>query len=190
MIYERGKLRYAIYFCVLALLLQYSLALPVMEASRQALALDGHHQQQQRGRQCLTAQANPDSIQPIPEHIVKVFGSGQVENFVLSLPLERRTDQQTRTGRDRVEGARTVLCRGVWPFPPKALTKPRHVRAVYFMEWQNERRERHAIHVSWSMLYCWCSVVIATGWYGSVCEGWYREVVWYCACCDTAPQTV
>ena len=166
MIYERGKLQYAIYFCVLALLLQYSLALPVMEASRPALALDGHHRQQ-RGRQCLTAQANLDSIQPTPEHIIEVLGSRQVENFVLSLPLER-TDQQTRTGRDRGEGARTVLCRGVWPFPPKALTEPRRVRAVYFMEWQNERRERHAIHVSWSMLYCWCSVVIATGWYGSV----------------------
>ncbi len=151
MIYERGKLRYAICFCVLALLLQYSLALPVMETSRAALArLDRRQPNQQRGRQCLTVQANPDSIQPTPEHIAEVLGPRQVENFLLSLPLEGRTDQQTRTGRGRNEigeGAKTVLCRGVWPFPPKAVTEPRHVRAVYFVEWQNERRERQAVHV-------------------------------------------
>jgi hypothetical protein len=163
MIYERGKLRYAIYLFVLALLLQYSLALPVMETSRVALArLDrrqpNHHQQ--RGRQCLAAQANPDSIQPTPEHIIEVLGPRQVENFVLSLPLEGRTDQQTRTGRGRNEigdGAKTVLCRGVWPFPSKAVAEPRHVQAVYFVEWQNERRERQAVHVR---LVNACSIVL------------------------------
>ena len=147
MMYEREKLRYAIYCCVLAFLLQNSLALPVIETSNPALARPELKQKHQR-RQCLTTQANPDSIQPTPEHIVQLLGPRQVENFVLPLPIKGRTAQQKRTVKDRdeiAEGARTVLCRGVWPFPPKAVTE---LRAVYFVEWQNERRERHAIHVS------------------------------------------
>ena len=146
MIIDRAKLRFTICCCILAFLLHNSLALPVIETTRLTLALrpePNHHRQQER--QCLAAQANPDSIQPTPERIVQLLGPRQVENFVLPLLLKGRTDQQTRTVRDLSgEGAMMVLCRGKWPFPSRAVTE---LRAVYFMEWQNERRERHAKHV-------------------------------------------
>ena len=138
MIHERGKLRHAIYCCLLAFLLQNSLALPVIETPESA-----RPEQQQQRRECLTAQANPDSIRPTPEHIVELLGPGQVEDFVLPLPLKARTDQQMRPVRDvSREDVTSVLCRGEWPFPPEAVTQ---LRAVYFMEWQSERREYHAV---------------------------------------------
>ena len=139
MIHERGKLRYAIYCCLLSFLLQNSLALPVIETSGSA-RLEQEQQQQQQRRQCLTAQVNPDSIQPTPEHFVELLGPGQVEDFTLPLPLKGKRDQQKKAARDvSREGALSVLCRSEWPEAASQL------RAVYFMEWQSERREYNAV---------------------------------------------
>ena len=141
--YERRKFRYAIYCCVLVTSLQNvapSLALPILDPGTRS---------EQQQRRCLTVHASPDINHSIPERIVKLLDLHQVEELVLTLPLKGGTGHITKVVSDGIAtvggGATSALCRSVWPntaFPPEAVTE---LRAVYLIDRQSERGERHAV---------------------------------------------